>query len=104
MPKLNESLFGRIFEGPDSLFGRVFGEDEPLAPAAAPTQPDIRIKLNQLQFDRLMDGIELKYKVDGQMIRLVAPARYSRQHIEQMLKDQRITQAEADEMLRMRAS
>jgi hypothetical protein len=99
-PQTPPALFESIFDGPDSMFGRIFGSDEP---AAAPAQPDIRIKLNQKQFDRLVEGNELKYKVDGQTILLVAPAKHSREKVANLLKAGSITSEQAEKMLRMRA-
>ena len=96
------SLFRSIFDGPDSMFGRVFGEFNP-QPAAAPTEPDIRISLKQKHIDLLLDGKELKYTVDGRTIRLVAKAKYEREYVDRLLKDGFINKTEADIMLRTRA-
>jgi hypothetical protein len=99
---LNTSLFGSIFDGPDSVFGRVFGEFDP-QPAATPAEPDIRIKLKQKHIDSLLEGKELKYKVGGRVIRLVASAKYEREYVDNLLRDGYISKTEADIMLRMRA-
>lgn len=99
----NDSLFSRVFDGPDSLFGRIFGSETEEATEAELPPASVRITLGQKQFDRLERGEVLKYKADGQTIELVAPAKYPREYVERMLHDRHITQAEAEIMLRMRA-
>lgn len=62
MPALNESVFDAMFEGPDSVFGRMFGSTMKKAPRSSPPDPTVRVKISKAQLAMLVKGESLNFK------------------------------------------
>ncbi len=68
MNNSHPGMFDAIFEGPDSLFGRIFGHNETPAPVR-----ELRIKMTEKQLQRLIARKPLKYKAGDSEITITPP-------------------------------
>ena len=113
MPEQNKKpVFDKLFDQLENAIGRtghilddLFGPEPKYAPQVPlpPKPKDVRIRVEAAHVAKLLAGGELKYKVQGQEITLVAPAKYSREEIADLLKRGAITGDRAEVMLRERA-
>ena len=64
---MSKAIFEEIFEGPDSIFGQIFGPSrEKLAEIEAAKKPrKVRIKVKPEQIDKLLAGESLKFTAKG---------------------------------------
>ena len=63
--KKNDSVFGAMFDGPDSVFGKLFGDSKVNLPTKV-----IRLKLKPLQKAQLERDSLVTYRVGDTIIRL----------------------------------
>jgi hypothetical protein len=59
--KNEKALFEEIFDGPDSMFGRIFGQRGSKI-KASPSEPVVRVKVSKAQLAILVTGKSLNFK------------------------------------------
>ncbi len=96
-----ENLLDQIFEGTNNMMEKIFGSSKPSA--SRTRVPEVHLSIKKPQMARLLAGEQIKYRADGHLLVLVAPAKYSREEIADLLKRGSITGDQAEIMLRERA-
>lgn len=62
MPASDPSVFDAMFEGPNSVFGRMFGSMYRLPPRSSPPPAKVRVKISKAQLAMLVKGESLNFK------------------------------------------